>query len=69
MKTTRSAEGYTVTGHTKAGELVQYSVTREGSGWSTIGWFATLVYGKGEDFTKNIFATKAEAVNAISHQG
>lgn len=69
MKTTRNEAGiYTVTGHTKAGELVQYEITREGSGWYTIGWFVTLVYGKGETF-KAIYATKADAVKAITNQG
>ena len=72
MKTTRNTDqtgGYTVCGYTKDDNLVAYTVTREGSGWSTIGWFVSLVYGKGEDFTKRLFATKAEAVKAINNQG
>lgn len=68
MKTTRTASGvYTVTGHTKAGDLVQYEITREGSGWYTIGWVVSLVYGKGQTF--KMFNTKAQAVKAITDQG
>jgi hypothetical protein len=69
MKTARISSGvYAVTGHTRAGDLVQYEITREGSGWHTIGWFVTLVYGKGETF-KTIYATKADAVKVITNQG
>lgn len=68
MKTTRNASGtYNVTGHTSAGNLVQYTITREGSGWHTIGWFVDLVYGNGQAF-KTIFNTKAQAVQAIANQ-
>ena len=64
MKVTRNDTGvYTVTGHTRAGELVQYEVERNGSGWSV-----SLVYGKGIDL-HTLYATKAAAVQAITHQG
>ncbi len=64
MKTTRNADqGYTVTGHTKADELVQYEITKNGHGWS-----ADLIYGKDASFSQ-LFSTKAEAVQAINNQG
>ena len=63
MKTTRSTEGYTVTGHTRAGELVQYTVTKNGSGWS-----ADLVYGKGQHLN-TLYTTKKTAVEAVTKQG
>ena len=64
MKTTRAATGqYSVTGHTKADELVQYEVTKTTGGWSV-----RLVYGKGAGLTK-VYATKAEAIEAINNQG
>lgn len=64
MKTTRNEAGaYTVTGHTRAGELVQYEVERNGSGWSV-----TLVYGQGDDL-HHLYASKALAVQAIENQG
>ena len=63
MKTTRDNQGYTVTGHTKAGELVQYTVTKNGHGWAV-----DLVYGQGARLNY-LYATKAEAVNAIAKQG
>lgn len=63
MKTTRDTTGYTVTGHTKAGELVQYTVTKNGHGWSV-----DHVYGQGVQLNQ-LYATKAEAVNAINNQG
>jgi hypothetical protein len=64
MKTTRTATGqYSVTGYTKADELVQYEVSKTQSGWSV-----QRVYGKGEALTK-VYATKAEAIEAINNQG
>ena len=64
MKTTRTATGqYSVTGYTKADELVQYEITKNGHAW-----MVELVYGKGEDF-KMLYATKAEAIEAIKNQG
>lgn len=64
MKTTRTATGqYSVTGYTKADELVQYEVSK-----NQIGWSVKLVYGKGADVTK-VYATKAEAIEAINNQG
>jgi len=64
MKTTRNADqGYTVTGYTKADELVQYTVTKNGHGWSV-----DLVYGKGV-YLSHLYATKAQAVRAIENQG
>ena len=69
MKTTRNSDqGYTVIGHTKSDELVQYNVKREGSGWTTIGWTADLVYGNGNQFRKQLFSTKTDAINAIKNQ-
>jgi hypothetical protein len=69
MKTTRNTDkGYTVTGHTNTNELVQYNVTREGSGWMSIGWTIELVYGNGKQFKKQLFSTKTDAVNAIKNQ-
>jgi hypothetical protein len=62
MKTTRNNTGYTVTGHTKAGELVQYTVTNHGSGWTVY-----LVYGQGAQLT-NLYPTKRSAVQAITNQ-
>lgn len=68
MKTTRNTSGeYTVTGNTKTGDLVQYAIRREGSGWLTIGWFVERIYGNGLDL-KSIYATKAQAVQAIANQ-
>ena len=64
MKTTRNEAGiYTVTGHTRAGDLVQYEVERNGHGWSV-----TLVYGQGADL-HYLYASKALAVQAIENQG
>lgn len=63
MKTTRDNQGYTVTGHTKEGELVQYTVTKNGHGWSV-----DRVYGQGVQLNR-LYATKAEAVQAINNQG
>ena len=64
MKTIRIQAGtYAVTGHTKAGELVQYDVERNGSGW-----VVTLVYGQGADL-HHLYASKALAVQAIKNQG
>lgn len=64
MKITRNEAGiYTVTGHTKVGELVQYEVERNGSGWAV-----TLVYGQGTDL-HYLYASKALAVQAIENQG
>lgn len=64
MKTTRNTDqGYTVTGYTKADELVQYTVTKNGHGWSV-----DLVYGNGVNLSY-LYATKAEAVQAIKNQG
>lgn len=64
MKTTRNTAGtYTVTGHTRTGELVQYEVERNGSGWSV-----TLVYGKGATLGR-LYTTKADAIQAIESQG
>lgn len=62
MKTTRNNHGYTVTGHTKAGDLVQYTVTNHGSGWTVY-----LVYGQGAHLT-NLYPTKKSAVQAITNQ-
>lgn len=63
MKTTRTSTGtYTVTGHTAAGDLVQYEVTRNGHGWSI-----DLVYGKGAALN-HLYTSKAEAVQAIINQ-
>jgi hypothetical protein len=64
MRTTKDTQGaYTVTGHTRAGELVQYTVTKNGHGWT-----AELVYGKGQVFNA-LYDTKAQAVDAIKNQG
>jgi hypothetical protein len=64
MKTSHlSAGSYVISGHTKAGDLVQYEITKNGHGWS-----ADLVYGQGARFDQ-LFSTKAEAVQAITHQG
>jgi poly(3-hydroxybutyrate) depolymerase len=63
MKTTRNTDqGYTVSGYTKADQLVQYTITKNGHGWST-----DLVYGQGTEFNQ-LFSTKAEAVQAIINQ-
>jgi len=62
MKTTRSQGGYTVTGTTSAGELVQYEVSKNGSGWAV-----GLLYGKGATLN-TLYPTKAEAVQAIKNQ-
>lgn len=63
MKTTRNTDhGYTVTGYTKAGDLVQYTVTNHGRGWTVY-----LVYGQGAQLT-NLYPTKKSAVQAIIHQ-
>lgn len=63
MKTTRNTDGYTVTGYTKTDELVQYTVTKNGHGWSV-----DLVYGQGVHLS-HLYATKAQAVQAIENQG
>jgi septal ring-binding cell division protein DamX len=63
MKTTKTSQGaYSVTGHTKAGDLVQYEVARNGHGWSV-----DLVYGNGAVFNM-LYPTKAEAIAAIAGQ-
>lgn len=65
MKTTRNTDqagGYTVCGYTKADNLVAYTVTNHGSGWTVY-----LVYGKGAQLT-NLYPTKASAVHAITNQ-
>ena len=64
MKTTRNTDtGYTVTGFTAQGELVQYEVTKNGHGWSV-----DLVYGQGVQLNL-LYDTKAQAVHAIENQG
>lgn len=64
MKTTRTASGvYTVTGHTRAGELVQYEVSKNGHGWTV-----DLVYGQGATLDR-LYTTKADAIKAITNQG
>lgn len=64
MKTTHlSAGNYAISGYTKADELVQYEITKNGHGWSV-----DLVYGKGASFNQ-LFSTKAEAVQAVANQG
>ena len=69
MKTTKdlnggyTVTGYTVTSYTKEGVLVQYTVTKNGHGWS-----AYLVYGAGQSLN-HLYDTKAEAVEAITNQG
>ena len=63
MKTTRDNQGYTVTGHTKECELVQYTGTKNGHGWSF-----DRGYGQGVQLNR-LYATKAEAVQAINNQG
>ena len=64
MKVTRNDTGiYIVTGHTKAGELVQYEVQRNGHGWSV-----SLVYGNGAHLHM-LYTTKAAAIQAINNQG
>ena len=64
MKTTRNIDqNYTVTGHTKAGDLVQYAVNKDrGSGWTV-----HLVYGQGIQFPE-LYRTKAAAIKAINNQ-
>ncbi len=63
MKTTRNTDtGYTVTGHTKAGDLVQYTVTNHGNGWTVY-----LVYGQGAQL-HSLYTTKKSAVQAIVNQ-
>lgn len=64
MKTTRNTDsGYTVTGYTKAGELVQYTVTKNGHGWAV-----DLIYGQGVHLN-HLYDSKAQAVQAIKNQG
>ena len=63
MKTTRNSDGYTVSGYTDSGELVQYTVSKNGHGWSV-----DLVYGKGVVLSR-LYATKTQAVDAITKQG
>lgn len=64
MKTTKDLSGgYTVTGYTKAGEMVQYTVAKNGHGWT-----ADLVCGKGQQLP-TLYPTKAEAVQAVRNQG
>ena len=63
MKTTRNTDGYTVSGYTDSGELVQYTVSKNGHGWSV-----DLVYGNGV-ILSHLYATKAAAVEAITNQG
>ena len=64
MKTTRNTDhtGYTVTGYTAAGELVQYTVTKNGHGWSV-----DLVYGQGVHLN-HLYDSKAQAVQSIKNQ-
>lgn len=66
MKTTRNTDqagGYTVCGYTKDDKLVAYTVTKNGHGWSV-----DRVYGQGVQLNR-LYATKAEAVQAINNQG
>ena len=64
MKTTHlSAGNYAISGYTKAGELVQYEITKTATGWT-----ATLIYGKGSKLDQ-MFSTKASAIQAITNQG
>ena len=63
MKTSRVAhQEYAISGYTKADQLVQYTITKNGHGWST-----DLVYGQGTEFNQ-LFSTKAEAFQAITNQ-
>jgi hypothetical protein len=62
MKTSREYGGYTVTGYTAKGHLVQYSVYKNGSGWAV-----DLTYGQGVRLHM-LYSTKAEAVKAIEAQ-
>lgn len=64
MKTTKDLNGgYTVTGYTKAGDLVQYTVAKNGHGWAV-----DLVYGQGVHLNR-LYGSKAQAVQAIKNQG
>lgn len=64
MKTAHINAGqYVTTGHTKAGVLVQYEITKNGSGWT-----ADLIYGKGVQLNQ-LFSTKADAIKAVTDQG
>ena len=67
MKTTRITDGgiksYVVTGYTVTNKLVQYTLFKNGHGWTT-----ESIYGEGVDFHQ-LFPTKAEAVVAINNQG
>lgn len=64
MKTTHlSAGNYAISGYTKAGELVQYELTKASAGWT-----ATLNYGKGAKLDQ-VFNTKAATIQAITNQG
>jgi len=60
MKITRTATGvYTMTGHTEAGDLVQYEISDCCDAWAV-----TLIYGVGFKFNE-LFNTKGAAVKAI----
>ena len=64
MKTTKDLSGgYTVTGYTKEGRLVQYTVTKNGHGWT-----ADLICGQGQQLS-TLYPTKAAAVQAVKNQG
>ena len=63
MKITRNPFGYTVSGYTDNGKLVQYSVEKNGHGWAI-----EKVYGTGIDLNM-LYDTKAAAVEAITKQG
>lgn len=64
MRATRNTAGiYTVTGHTAQGELVQYEVSKNGSGWAV-----DLIYGKGIQLCM-LYPSKAAAIKAITNQG
>lgn len=64
MKTTRDLSGgYTVTGYTDNDELVQYTISKNGHGWSV-----DLICGKGAQLSA-LYSTKAAAVQAIKNQG
>lgn len=64
MKTTHlSAGNYAISGYTKAGELVQYEITKTATGWT-----ATLIYGKGAKLD-HVFSTKASVIQVITSQG
>jgi len=64
MRTSRIAsQQYAISGYTKADQLVQYTITKNGHGWTV-----DLIYGAGAIFN-TLFCTKTEAVQAITNQG